>query len=238
MKRTSHTKATERFVAYFRVSTQRQGKSGLGLDAQREQVERFIKHNGNRIIGEFTEVESGKNDNRPELVKAIQFAKDNDAVLVIAKLDRLSRKVSFISKLMEGDVKFVCCDLPEATELTIHIFAAMAEFERKRISERIKEALNAKRKKQPNWKPGNPENLTKAARKKAHESISRQARESTEVRKAYHYITSLRSQGLSWEKIATQLNKEGYKSRTGKKFYGWSAWNIYKRFSTTQTNKP
>jgi len=132
--------------------------------------------------------------------------------------------------LMDEKVKFICCDMPEANELTIHIFAAMAQFETERISERIKEALDAKRRREPSWKPGNPQNLTDEARQKAYESISRKARESKENRHAYHFIRPLREQVVSYDKIATMLNKEGYRTRRGKKFRGWQVWNIYKRF--------
>ncbi len=229
MKRPAHSTETK-YVAYYRVSTKKQGKSGLGLDAQRDTVQKFIKRNGDRIIAEFTEVESGKNNDRLELSKAIEMANENDATLVIAKLDRLSRNVSFISQLMDEKVKFVCCDMPEANELTIHIFAAMAQFERKRISERIKEALDAKRVREPDWKPGNPQNLTKEARQMAYDSISRKAREDKGVRHAFHFIRPLREQGVSYEKIAAMLNKEKYRTRRGKKFSGWQVWNIYKRF--------
>jgi len=231
MKRPSYQTETK-YVAYYRVSTKKQGKSGLGLDAQRDTVQKFIKRNGDRIIAEFTEVESGKNNDRLELSKAIEMAKENDATLVIAKLDRLSRNVSFISQLMDEKVKFVCCDMPEANELTIHIFAAMAQFERKRISERIKEALGAKRVREPDWKPGNPQNLTKEARQMAYDSISRKAREDKGVRHAFHFIRPLREQVVSYDKIATMLNKEGYRTRRGKKFRGWQVWNIYKRFES------
>lgn len=229
MKRPAHSTETK-YVAYYRVSTKKQGKSGLGLDAQRDTVQKFIKRNGDQIIAEFTEVELGKNDERTELSKAIEMANENDATLVIAKLDRLSRNVSFISKLMDEKVKFVCCDMPEANELTIHIFVAMAQFERKRISERIKEALDAKRVREPDWKPGNPKNLTKEARQMAYDSISRKAREDKGVRHAFHFIRPLREQGVSYEKIAAMLNKEKYRTRRGKKFSGWQVWNIYKRF--------
>ena len=229
MKRPAHHTETK-FVAYYRVSTKKQGKSGLGLDAQRDTVSKFIKRNGDRIVAEFTEVESGKNDERTELSKAIEMANENDATLVIAKLDRLSRNVSFISQLMDEKVKFVCCDMPEANELTIHIFAAMAQFERKRISEWIKEALDAKRVREPDWKPGNPQNLTKEARQKAYDSISRKAREDKGVRHAFHFIRPLREQDVSYEKNAGMLNKEKYRTRRGKKVSGWQVWNICKRF--------
>jgi len=236
VKRLAHQTETK-YVAYYRVSTKKQGKSGLGLEAQQNDVLRFIKRNGDRIIEEFTEVESGKNDDRPELSKATEMAKEHDATLVIAKLDRLSRNVSFICQLMDEKVKFVCCDMPEANEFTIHIFAAMAQHERKRISERIKEALDAKRRREPNWKPGTPNNLTDEARQKAYESISRKAREAKEIRHAYHFIRPLREQVVSYEKIATLLNKEGYRTRRGKKFRAWQVWNIYKRFENERNER-
>lgn len=228
--RPSFTLPTQKYVAYYRVSTKEQGRSGLGLEAQREAVRRLSERKGPPIIAEFTEVESGKNDKRPELEKAIEMAKDHDAVLVVAKLDRLSRNVSFISALMQKDVKFVCCDMPTANDLTIHIFAAIAEHERKRISERIREALDAKRKREPNWKPGTPKNLTEAGRAKAHATISRKAREAKENRHAFHFIQSHRDKGMSFEAISRELTKEGYRTRKGKKFLAWTVWNIYNRF--------
>lgn len=132
-------------VAYYRVSTQRQGASGLGLEAQREAVAQHVKRTGGQLIAEFTEVETGRGSNalarRPELRKALEACKRQSAALVIAKLDRLARNVHFVSGLMEARVRFVACDLPEANELTLHVMAAFAEHEAKRISERTKEAL-------------------------------------------------------------------------------------------------
>ena len=129
------------FVPYYRVSTDKQEISGLGLDAQKESVRRFI--GTGKIIGEFVEVESGKNANRPKLVEAMALARKNKAILVIAKLDRLSRNVFFISGLMESGVEFVAADNPTANRLTIHILAAVAENEARMISERTKNALRA-----------------------------------------------------------------------------------------------
>jgi DNA invertase Pin-like site-specific DNA recombinase len=133
-----------KFVAYFRVSTDRQGKSGLGLDAQREAVMNYL--NGGRwtLVAEFTEVESGKrDDNRPQLAAAIAACKRQKARLVIAKLDRLSRNLAFIAALMESGVEFVAVDNPHMNKLTIHILAAVAEHEREMISERTRAALQA-----------------------------------------------------------------------------------------------
>lgn len=223
-------KNNHEFIAYYRVSTKRQGYSGLGLEAQRATVLNFIKHNGNKVIGEYTEIESGRNNERPELSKAVSAAKDHGATLVIAKLDRLSRNLSFISSLMDSKVKFICCDMPDATDLTIHIFASLAEWETKRISERIKEALDAKRKREPSWKPGTP-NLTRKAMEKAWQSTKRKARTDQAVRHAYHFIKPLKEKGVSYHKIADQLNSEGYRTCRGKLFHDMQVYNIFKRLN-------
>lgn len=130
-------------VAYYRVSTSKQGKSGLGLEAQEQAVTAYATSSGCEVIESFTEIESGKNNNRPKLDEALELCEITGARLVIAKLDRLSRSVAFLSGLMEAKVKFTACDNPEASELTIHILAAVAEAERKAISERTKVALKA-----------------------------------------------------------------------------------------------
>ncbi len=132
-----------RFVAYYRVSTQEQGRSGLGLDAQKQAVEVYLRGCAGQLVGEYTDVESGKRDDRPELHRAIGHAKRTRATLVIAKLDRLSRKVSFVSSLMDSGIRFVAADNPSANELTIHILAAVAQAERKAIGERTRAALAA-----------------------------------------------------------------------------------------------
>ena len=134
--------ADAQFIAYYRVSTERQGESGLGLAAQREAVSRFLGsgRGSTSLLAEFTEVESGKrHTNRPELLKAIDLSRRQKATLVIAKLDRLARNVHFISGLMETGVEFVAADMPQANRLTIHILAAFAEHEREAISQRTKE---------------------------------------------------------------------------------------------------
>jgi DNA invertase Pin-like site-specific DNA recombinase len=132
-----------RFVAYYRVSTDQQGKSGLGLDAQRAAVTSYLNGGSWTLDGEFVEVESGKRNDRPELAKALAVCRKRKAKLVIAKLDRLGRNVAFIATLMESGVEFVAVDNPHATKLTIHILAAVAEHEREAISERTKAALAA-----------------------------------------------------------------------------------------------
>ena len=122
------------YIAYYRVSTDRQGASGLGLDAQREDVKRHIGDRGT-LAAEFTEIESGRrHSNRPQLAAALDACRQRRATLVIAKLDRLARNVHFISGLMESKVDFVAADMPEANRLTIHILAAVAEHEREMIA--------------------------------------------------------------------------------------------------------
>lgn len=132
-------------IAYYRVSTKKQGTSGLGLEAQRAAVESYARGEGAKIAAEFTEVESGKLADRPVLAKALAQARRSRAKLVIAKLDRLARNVAFLSTLMESSVEFVACDNPNANRLTIHILAAVAENEARMISERTKVALGAAR---------------------------------------------------------------------------------------------
>lgn len=129
-----------KYVAYMRVSTGKQASSGLGLEAQEAAIRSYVKE-GDQLLATYKEVESGKNNERPELAKALRHVELAGATLLVAKLDRLSRAVAFIAQLMESKVDFVACDQPSATPLTIHIFAAMAEHERNLISQRTRAAL-------------------------------------------------------------------------------------------------
>ena len=135
--------AAGKFVSYLRVSTQQQGKSGLGLEAQRESVADFLNGGRWKLVEEVVEVESGKRSNRPQLARALSLCRVHRATLLVAKLDRLARNVAFISALMEAGVAFQAVDLPNANNLTVHIMAAMAEYEAKAISERTRVALAA-----------------------------------------------------------------------------------------------
>lgn len=135
--------AEQRFVAYYRVSTDRQGRSGLGLDAQRNTVSQFLAARPATVIAEFVEVESGGKDDRPKLLEALAACQRSKVTLLIAKLDRLARSVSFVAGLMDGDVDFVAVDMPHATRFVLHIMAAVAEHERQIIGERTKAALAA-----------------------------------------------------------------------------------------------
>ena len=137
------TKKPAAFIAYLWVSTVRQGESGLGLEAQGATVEAFARQHGGVIVASFVEVETGKRSDRPELAKALEVARKAKATLLIAKLDRLARNVAFIANLMDAGVDFLACDQPFASRLTLHILAAVAEDEARRISERTKAALQA-----------------------------------------------------------------------------------------------
>jgi len=132
-----------KFVAYYRVSTDQQGTSGLGLEAQRSAVKTYLDGGPWRLVAQHTEVESGKHADRPELTKALAACRKHKAKLIIAKLDRLSRNLAFIATLMDSGVEFIAVDNPHANKLTIHILAAVAQHEREAISERTKAALAA-----------------------------------------------------------------------------------------------
>lgn len=206
-------------VAYRRVSTKRQGDSGLGLEGQDEAIRSHVKANGCRLLATYTEVESGKLSTRPELLKALAHARRSRAVLVIAKLDRLSRNVHFLSGLMESKVEFVACDNPHATPLTIHILAAVAEYEAKAISDRTKAALAMA--KVRGVKLGR-NNLTPEGTRKGLEA-SALARRSKAVA-AYSDLAPLvrewrKVEGLSQQAIADRLNREGHETR---KFRPWN----------------
>ncbi len=131
------------YVAYYRVSTDRQGQSGLGLDAQRTAVDNYLNGGTWTLLDTFTEVESGRRNDRPELAKALDLCRRKKATLVIAKLDRLARNVAFIANLMAANVEIVAVDMPQANRLTLHIMAAMAEHEAQAVSQRTKAALQA-----------------------------------------------------------------------------------------------
>lgn len=202
-------------MAYFRVSTQRQGASGLGLSAQRTSVNSYI-HNTGEIIAEFTDIESGKKNNRPELLKAIACCKERGGVLLIAKLDRLTRNVAFIFTLRDSGAEFVCADMPEANTLTIGVIATMAQHEREVIGDRTRKALAEK--KRAGFTLGKPENLTEVAIQKGLEVRQYNARAHENNRRAVALAKSLRGAGQSWSDVARALNEYGFHTRRGKSF--------------------
>ena len=133
--------AEGKFVSYVRVSTKRQGDSGLGLSAQRESIDTYLNGGNWELIEEFTEVESGKVDSRPQLLAALDLCDKTGATLIVAKLDRLSRDSAFLNNLMKSDINFIIADFPSANPFMLRVFAALAEYERELISQRTKAAL-------------------------------------------------------------------------------------------------
>ena len=211
-------------VAYYRVSTDKQGASGLGLEAQRSTVERYAAGIGATIFAAFTEVESGKIAARPELEKAIALCRRSGYTLAIAKLDRLARNVAFLTKLMDlHGLEFVACDLPHANRLTIHILAAVAEDEARRISERTKAglaALKARGVLLGSARPGHwdgREHLRQAGLLKGQAIAHRVAHQRWVelVGPIWREYRELRDAGVAEEVIAQRLNDRGERTATG-----------------------
>ena len=197
-----------KFIAYYRVSTEQQGMHGNGMAAQRKAVEDYLNGGRWKLVAEFTEVESGKRSDRPELAKAIAACKKHRAKLVIAKLDRLSRNVHFISGLMERKVDFVACDMPSANAFMINIYAAVAQGERRMISERTKAGLAAA--KARGVKLGGP--------RLPEFNAIRQADAAARAQAIAPILAEL--EGMSAHKIAAELNARGIATPTGAP---WSA---------------
>jgi DNA invertase Pin-like site-specific DNA recombinase len=197
------------FVAYYRVSTARQGASGLGLDAQREAVRTYLHTIGNgQPIREFVEVESGKRDDRPELAKALAACKLFGARLVVSKLDRLARDAHFLLGLQKAGVPFVATDMPDANEMTVGIMAVVAQAERKMISQRTKAALAAA--KARGVKLGNP-NLPRGSAATAAAATAAKMKRAVENAQRYaEPIARARAAGaMSLRQIGTALEREG-----------------------------
>jgi len=207
-------------VTYYRVSTSKQGKSGLGLQAQRHAVEQFLVAGGWQLVGEFVEVESGKVNQRPQLEAALAQCELTGATLIVAKLDRLSRNVAFLAALQDSGTKFVAADMPEANELTIHIMAAVAQAERKAISQRTREALAAAKARgvKLGGRRSNTDDLCKGpAARAAKRSVLAQER----AEKVGRQILALREQGhSSLRQLAAALTERGIMAPRGG---SWSA---------------
>ncbi|ADV66141.1 recombinase family protein [Deinococcus maricopensis] len=203
---------TTKAIAYFRVSREKQAQSGLGLEAQAAAVTAFVQQRGYDVVAEYTEVETGTSKRRRiEIHRAIEHAKREGAVLLIAKLDRLSRNLHFVSGLMESGVRFTAVDMSEANHLSIQIMAVMAEQEARAISTRTREALKAA--KARGVKLGSPKPMTEEVRAKGRAQVSQGFQEA--YRQNYGYIRLMKDSGLSLRGIATRLNQEGYRTRSG-----------------------
>jgi len=223
--------AIGKFVAYYRVSTQKQGASGLGLEAQKDAVRRFLNGGEWELVAEFVEVETGKGADalarRPQLRAALEACRTQGATLVIAKLDRLARNVFFVSGLMESKVRFVACDMPEANELTIHVMAAFAEHEAKRIGQRTREALAAAKARGVKLGVTGPANLRPCL-------DERKADADAAALKLAGLVAGFQGQGLSQRAIVAELNLIGVPASRGGKWSLPQFQRLLKRIKTLQ----
>ena len=221
-----------KYVIYRRVSTASQGKDGLGMEAQQRDIDLYLSNYAGEyeVIGEFDEVMSGNKDNRPELNKALAFAKKHKAILLVAKLDRLSRKVSFVSSLMEDkDIEFKVACYPTATNFMLHIYAAMAEQEREFISVRTKAALQAAKargKKLGGLRP-NSHKMNQAKKEQATEGAE----------KLRNLIQPMTEKGMSTRAIAAALNDSGLRTATGKDYSSMQVSRLINRLGLQTKHK-
>lgn len=232
------TKQPTRYVTYYRVSTERQGRSGLGLEAQRAAVEAFMHANGPRIeLASFTEIESGKRADRPELAKALLRCRQTHATLLVAKLDRLSRDAAFLMTLQQGAVKFICADMPEANEAMIGFMAVMAQYERKQISARTTAALAAAKARgqvlgNPNRKPGNRESAAVA-------SAANAARATAHAADLRDVIADARGQGkTTLRQIADHLTSLGIPTVRGSTWTATAVSRVLAKLAARDTDAP
>ena len=218
------------YVSYLRQSTKKQSLSNLGIEAQREIIQ---KHLGQiQPIAEFVETESGKKTDRPKLAEALELCRKTKSTLIVAKLDRLSRNVAFTSKLLESDVEIKFCDFPEANRLVLHIIASIAEYEAGLISTRTKQALKAK--KARGVRLGKPENLVNNLGKaisNSNHTNRQKALDNDNNRRAIAMLKVMATQDLSLSEMARRLNEEGFVTSRGKKFSAWQVSILLKRYN-------
>ena len=215
-----------KFIAYYRVSTGKQGNSGLGLDAQKKAVLDYLNGGRWQLVGELTEIETGKRIDRPKLDEAMALCRIYKARLIIAKLDRLARNAYFVTKLMHEGVDFVCCDMPTANKLTIHILAAVAEAEAEMISVRTKAALEAA--KARGVKLGSPKGFhgDTAVEGRKLGRLAHQAKAADFRRQITTQIDSIRRSGItSVRGIADELNRRGIPTPRGGQ---WSHTQVFR----------
>ena len=209
-----------KYIAYYRVSTAKQGKSGLGLEAQQATTASYTKGVGGELLASYTDIESGSKDNRPELEKALRKCRLTGATLLIAKLDRLSRNRRFLMDLQDSSINFVCCDMPEANNFTVGLLACLADYERELISERTTAALKAA--KARGVKLGNPNlaavrNTDTTAARAAH--IEKAKARNTELKQVIIEIKESTADKLTLRDIAKHLNNAGYTTNRGGQFH-------------------
>ncbi len=224
-----------KIVSYLRVSTARQGHSGLGLDAQRTAIQAYADTKGASVVKEFVEVESGKVNTRPKLTAALHLAKVTGSVLVIAKLDRLSRNATFLLALRDSGVRFVAADMPDANELTVGIMALVAQQEREAISKRTKEALQAaKRRGTVLGNPNGAEALRKAGKGNTAGVQAIQFQANAHAEDLRSVVQDLAGEGItSLGMIAKTLNDRGIQTPRGGAWYKTSVSNLLTRLKAT-----
>ncbi len=207
----------QKFVTYFRVSTQKQGRSGLGLEAQHCAIDDHIKQYGGQVVASFQEIESGKRSDRAEFNKALDYTELCGATLLVAKLDRLSRDLHVITALQKRGIKFIFCDAPAIDPLTIHVMAAVAENELRLISGRTKSALQAA--KSRGIKLGNPHLDAVRNRNVGPANLARSKSQSEWKKKILKIISHLESEGFSTcQSLSDEMNARGLKSYRGCEF--------------------
>jgi DNA invertase Pin-like site-specific DNA recombinase len=220
-----------RLIAYYRVSTKRQAGSGLGLAAQQTAVQGYATIRNAEVLAEYVEVETGKRADRPRLAEALAHARKARAVLVIAKLDRLARNVHFVSGLMESGVPFDCADRPGADPFRLHIEAAIAEEEARKISQRTKDALAAAKRRGVLLGSRNPacRGLSDASRQRG--TASTRAKATIYYTDVLPIIKGRRAAGATLEAIATELNTAGHVTQTG---LPYTATTVYRLLTRSQ----
>jgi DNA invertase Pin-like site-specific DNA recombinase len=210
-----------KFVSYYRVSSERQGRSGLGLEAQQAAVRSYLDGQAGQLVGEFIEIESGYKIERPQLAKALALCKKYKATLLIARLDRLARNVHFISGLMETGVRFIACDMPEATPFMLHIYAAAAQEEARAISARTKAALQAAKARGVRLGRNGVERLAPANKAAAVER----------AKKLHPMLADLMASGASLRQIAAELTKRGIGTPQGGRWHPTTVGRILNRLA-------
>lgn len=221
--------AQEKYVAYLRVSTQKQGFSGLGLEAQQEIIHSYL--NDTVPIAEYVEVESGRKSNRPKLKEALSQCRKEGATLIVAKLDRLARSVSFLSSLLESDVEIVFCDFPQANKMVLHIISAISQYEAELIATRTKASLHAK--KARGFKLGNPEHLLDKHEEAIRNSIrtsKAKADSNPNNKRAIAMLRTLVKEEHTLQEMADILNNEGFVSSKGCAFSKSTVYKLIKRY--------
>ena len=219
----------QNYIAYLRQSTKKQEYSGLGVEAQREIIQNYLKDR--KPLAEFIETESGKKSNRPKLIEALDLCRRTGSTLIVAKLDRLSRNVAFTSKLLESDVEIIFCDFPEANKLVLHIISSIAEYEANLISQRTRQSLQAK--KARGCKLGKSENLMNRlpqAIENSNRTNRQKALENPNNKRAIAYLKVLVKEGKSLSEMARILNEEGFVTAKGCRFKASQVSILLKRY--------